>query len=196
MATETEAQIPGPGTQTRNLAGAIEAVKKELAAKDVEFALAAWVDTAGRAKAKFVPIERVDKMLSGQGPLYGVHALEGMGSYGPADPDQTVLPDLDSLMICPWDRRIAWFAGDIKWRDGTAFPLCSRTILKRQIERARALGLQFQVGIEPEFYVYKSGQDGGLTPLVSSDVGPTAGYDVGATLAASLYDLCVIWMAP
>lgn len=163
---------------------AIEDVKKDLIARDVKFALAVWVDTVGRAKAKFVPIESVDKLLSGKGPLYGVHALEGMGEYGPADPDQAVLPDLDSLTICPWDRRVAWFAGDIKWIDGSAYPLCARTVLKRQLERAGKHGLQFQVGIEPEIYVYRTDQNGTLKPLIPTDVGPTMGYDVGATFAA------------
>jgi glutamine synthetase len=166
-------------------ASAIEDVKKQLAAKGVEFALAAWVDTTGRAKAKFVPVEGIDKMLSGTGPLYGVHALEGMGEYGPADPDQSVMPDLDSLTICPWDPRVAWFAGDIIWaHTGEGYPLCARSVLKRQLERARAKGLQFQVGIEPEVYVYKMGEDGKPTPKVETDVGPTMGYDVGATFAA------------
>ncbi|MEY2532105.1 MAG: glutamine synthetase [bacterium] len=165
-------------------AAAVEAVKRELLDRGVEFALAAWVDTIGKAKAKFVPIDGVDKMLHGRGPLYGVHAIEGMGKYGPADPDQTVRPDLDTLTICPWDPRVAWFSGDIMWRDGTPYPLCARTVLKRQIERARQHGLQLQVGIEPEVYVYRKDTNGAPLPLAATDVGGTRGYDVDATFAA------------
>lgn len=182
MASQPETADRAGGETDR--AAEIAAVKQDLAAKNVEYALAAWVDTVGRAKAKFVPIESADKMLAGTGPLYGVHALEGMGSYGPADPDQTVMPDLGSLMLCPWDPRVAWFAGDITWRDGTPFPLCARTILKQQIARAKDMGLQFQVGIEPEFYLYRTGEDGRAAPMVTSDVGPCWGYDVAATVAA------------
>ena len=183
MSTEADTTI-GSGNGAVDGTAAIAAVKQKLTDKGIEFALAAWVDTVGRAKAKFVPIESVDKMLEGRGPLYGVHALEGMGNYGPADPDQTVMPDLDSLTICPWDQRVAWFAGDIVWQDGTPYPLCARTILKRQLARAKALGLQFQVGIEPEVYVYKRGDDGSAKPFAASDVGATRGYDVDATFEA------------
>ena len=165
-------------------AAAVQAVKQELVSGGIGFALGVWVDTIGRAKAKVVPIEHVDKLLTGRGPLYGVHALEGMGDYGPADPDQSVLPDLGSLIICPWDARIAWFAGDITWADGSPFPLCSRSVLRRQLARARELGLSFKVGIEPEIYVYRRGPAQELVPLISSDVGPTMGYDVGATFEA------------
>lgn len=182
MASQPETADRAGGETDR--AAEIAAVKQDLAAKNVEYALAAWVDTVGRAKAKFVPIESADKMLAGTGPLYGVHALEGLGSYGPAAPDQTVMPDLGSLMLCPWDPRVAWFAGDITWRDGTPFPLCARTILKQQIARAKDMGLQFQVGIEPEFYLYRTGEDGRAAPMVTSDVGPCWGYDVAATVAA------------
>jgi hypothetical protein len=77
-------------------AAAVQAIKQKLVSGGIGFALGVWVDTIGRAKAKIVPIEGVDKLLTGRGPLYGVHALDGMGDYGPADPDQSVLPDLDS----------------------------------------------------------------------------------------------------
>ncbi len=168
----------------RDREAAIEGVKKVLVEKGIEFLLGVWVDTFGRAKAKFVPIEGAEKLLAGDGPLYGVHALEAMGNYGPADPDQSVLPDLDSLLVCPWDPRVAWFSSDIIWRDKTPYPVCSRTVLKRQIARAADLGLQLKVGIEPEFYLFQEDQDGKLAPFSTTDSGATVAYDVGATFAA------------
>jgi len=150
----------------------------------VEYCIGSWADTHGRAKAKFTPIEAFEKFSKGTGPLYGVHALEGMGSYGPADPDQAVLPDLGSLRICPWDPRFAWFAGDLVWRGGEPYPLCSRTILKRQLERAASMGYRVLVGIEAEFYLYRRNADGGIEPFDAVDVGPSWGYDVHVGLAA------------
>ncbi|MEA2316352.1 MAG: hypothetical protein QOD44_541, partial [Solirubrobacteraceae bacterium] len=70
MSTEADTAI-GSGNGAVVGTAAIAAVRQKLTDKGIEFALAAWVDTVGRAKAKFVPIESVDKMLEGRGPLYG-----------------------------------------------------------------------------------------------------------------------------
>jgi glutamine synthetase len=155
-----------------------EALKASLIEQGVAYCLSTWTDTHGRAKAKVTPIERFDKMIRGRSPMYTVHALEGMGSYGPEVPDQAALPDLDSVQICPWDASVAWFAGDIHWRGGEPYPFCARSALKRQLARARELGLSFMVGIEPEFYVYRRGENGELLPLAARDVGPSWAYDV------------------
>jgi glutamine synthetase len=165
-----------------NSAEEVDAIKTRLLDAGVEYVVGAWTDTFGRSKAKIVPAGGFEKALRGSGPLYGVHALEGMGAYGAADPDQSLVPDLNSLVICPWDKRIAWFAGDIHWISGDAYPLCSRTALKRQLERAEGMGLQFKVGIEPEFYAFRDGPDGEMAPLDAADVGQTWAYDVEMTL--------------
>ena len=169
---------PSEREQTPEFLQQAEAIKTHLHEMGVKYCLATWVDTHGRAKAKITPIERFDRMISGRGPMYGVHAIEGMGSYGPDDPDQAVLPDLDSVQICPWDRSYAWFAGDIHWKGGQPYALCARSALKRQLARARELGLGFTVGIEPEFYVFRRGENGSILPFSSIDVGPTWAYDV------------------
>jgi glutamine synthetase len=173
-----DSYVPGSREETTGFLERAEHLKTRLLEAGVKYCVATWADTHGRAKAKVTPIERFDKMIRGQGPLYGVHALDGMGSYGPVDPDQAVLPDLDSVQICPWDRSYAWFSGDIQWKGGEPYALCSRSALKRQIARAHELGLAFMVGIEPEFYVYRRGPDGEVQPLSSIDVGPTWAYDV------------------
>jgi glutamine synthetase len=173
----TDLYMPTTSTETDTFADRAQALRARLLDQGIEYCLSTWVDTHGRAKAKVTPIEKWDKMIRGDGPWYTVHALEGMGTYGPQVPDQAAKPDLDSVQICTWDRRTAWFAGDIHWKGGEAYPYCARTVLKRQLARARELGLGFMVGVEPEFYVYRKGSDGELLPLSPLDVGPTWAYD-------------------
>ena len=48
--------------------------------------------------------------------------------------------------------------------NGTAWPYCPRTILQRQLERARAQGYVFNVGVEPEFMLLKRNEQGGSPP--------------------------------
>ncbi|MDH3463608.1 MAG: type III glutamate--ammonia ligase, partial [Acidimicrobiia bacterium] len=61
----------------------------------------------------------------------------------------------------------------------------SRSILKRQVERAADLGFVVNVGIEPEVYVLRDTEDG-PKPFVAEDLEnrPTDGYDIEATILA------------
>jgi glutamine synthetase len=161
-----------------------EALRHRLVEQGVKYCLSTWVDTHGRSKAKVTPIENFDKMIRGIGPLYGVHAIDGMGSYGPVDPDQSVQPDIESVVICPWDRTIAWFAGDMYWNAGVNYPVCSRSALKRQVACARERGLELFVGVEPEIYVYRRDESGEIIPYSDIDRGPTWAYDVDVVLTA------------
>ncbi|MCW2952969.1 MAG: glutamine synthetase, type [Conexibacter sp.] len=161
-----------------------QALRQRLVEQGVKYCLSTWVDTHGRSKAKVTPIDNFDKMIRGIAPLYGVHAIDGMGDYGPADPDQSVRPDMDSVVVCPWDRTLAWFAGDMYWNGGVSYPVCARSALKRQIARARALGLEMLVGVEPEIYVYREDESGAIVPYSKIDRGPTWAYDVDVVLTA------------
>jgi glutamine synthetase len=83
------------------------------------------------------------------------------------------------------------------WFGGTEpFPLCTRSVLKRQIEVAHDEGVQMQLGVETEFYVFQpSGRDGAagkpegyLTPAAASGaLRPTPAYDVESTLDAMTF---------
>jgi len=170
--------MPAAVAESNGFRTRAESLKQRLIEQGISYCLSTWTDTHGRAKAKVTPIEKFDRMIRGRGPMYTVHAIEGMGSYGPDVPDQAALPDLDSVQICPWDRSVAWFAGDIQWKGGEPYPFCARSALKRQLARARDLGLSLMVGIEPEFYVYRRGENGEILPLSPQDVGPSWAYDV------------------
>ena len=154
--------------------------KRRLVEAGVEYCFAAWSDIHGRSKAKFVPIGRFEQLATGS-ELYTAQAFEGMGALGPHVPDQAAVPDLDSLIICPWDRRFAWLASDLRWR-GEPYEFCSRSILKRQIDRAAQQGYAMMLGMEPEFYVLRETADGALEPFSPADRGPCWAYDVEQTL--------------
>lgn len=46
--------------------------------------------------------------------------------------------------------------------DGTLFTGYSRSILRQQVEKAKSLGLTFQIGTEYEFYLFQSDDAGRL----------------------------------
>ena len=133
-------------------------LKADLAAKGVQYLLSTYVDIHGVPKAKVNPIECLDKMAGGS-ELFTVGAMEGMGLVGPQEDECAAVPDLDTAIVCPWDKRFAYFFGDLYYH-GAPYVNDSRQILKRQIERAAALGLKLNLGVEPEFYVLKQDDSG------------------------------------
>ncbi|MCB1096816.1 MAG: glutamine synthetase [Verrucomicrobiae bacterium] len=128
-------------------------VRLKLEEEGVEFLLSTYVDVHGIPKAKVNPLAAIGKMAAGS-ELFTVGAMEGMGLVGPQEDECAAIPDLDTVMVCPWDRRFAYFFGDLYYH-GAPYQNDSRQILKRQLERAAELGLTFNLGVEPEFYVFR-----------------------------------------
>jgi glutamine synthetase len=175
------ASKPQPIIRDKERQERISEARQRLIEAGVEYALAAWVDIHGRPKGKFVPIEKFEDLANGS-EMYTVQAFDGMGKLGPQAPDQAVLPDLETLTVCPWDHRYAWMTGDLYWT-GRPYEYCSRTILKKNISAAAAKGYSMNLGIEPEFYILREGIDGRRgEPFIPTDRGPCWGYDVESTL--------------
>lgn len=152
----------------------IEAFRERLAAGGVKYCLAGYVDVHGIPKGKAVPVSHLGRMARGS-ELYTGAALDGLGQ-GPADEELAVIPDLNGLVVLPWQPNVAWVPGDLTYRR-TPWPMCSRTILKRQIERARKHGLRFNLGVECEVYLVRQ-EDGKVVPANSRDSLVRAAYDV------------------
>lgn len=159
----------------------------------VQYVFGSWADFYGRPKAKAVPVRRFEQMVRGS-ELYTVGALPGMGPLGPHEDECQAVADIDSLVICPWDRRYAWMAADLVWH-GRPYTYCSRQILKRVIARAQEMGFVMNLGFEPEIYILREGPDGELLPLHPNDRGECWGYDVESTLdGMSFLDIMVQYL--
>lgn len=128
--------------------------RKRLESAGVEYVLSCWIDLLGVPKTKPVPLSEFENLFSGKGPQFAVHSVSMVPELGPADPDQIALPDLSSMMICPWDERIAWVFADLYW-EGQPYDVCPRHALKRQVGAARAAGYNVLAGFEPEFIVLR-----------------------------------------
>jgi glutamine synthetase len=144
--------------------------------------LSSYVDIHGIPKAKVNPVECLEKMAEGS-ELFTVGAMEGMGLVGPQEDECAAVPDLDTATVCPWDKRFAYFFGDLYYH-GAPYANDSRQILKRQIERAASMGLKFNLGVEPEFYVLREDEKTGRwKPLATHRYrGTCPAYDVNQTM--------------
>ncbi len=143
----------------------VESLKKSLGEQGVKYALSTYVDVHGVPKAKVNPLEYLGKMAAGS-ELFTVGAMEGMGLVGPQEDECASVPDLDTALICPWDKRFAYFFGDLYYH-GEPYPNDSRQVLKRQVARAADLGMTFNVGMETEFYIFRVDPETGKRSILS-----------------------------
>ena len=138
----------------------VEGELRARAAEDgVEFFFALFVDMHGRPCAKMVPVEALGVMLGGGSGFAGFAA--GPMGQSPADPDMIAVPDVASYTLAPWQPGLAVLHCDISV-EGEPWPYTPRLILKRMLEKARARGLDYQVGVEAEYFLVRRDGDNGI----------------------------------
>ena len=124
----------------------------------VEFYFAQFVDMYARPSAKLVPAACLDDLVS-EGAGFAGFAAGEIGQL-PSDPDIAAIPDLRSFTPVPWESSLARFACDVHV-DGEEWPYDPRTILRRQVEKARTKGYEFMMGLELEYFLLRQ-ENGGI----------------------------------
>src|SRR3954468_19359614 len=114
----------------------------------IKFFFAQFGDMNAKPSAKLVPITNWDNLVT-EGAGFAGFAAGPIGQT-PASPDMMAVPDMASYTRGPFKSNLARFACDIIV-EGKEWPYCPRTILRRQLERAKEMGFSFHVGMELEF---------------------------------------------
>ena len=114
----------------------------------------------------------------------GYKATSWAAGYG----DYTMKPDLSTLRRIPWAPGTALCLADLHDHHGhDLVPHAPRTILRRQIERAEAMGFTPMMATELEFFLFAAGYkdlfDGGYRDLT-----PTARHNVDYAITGSFAD--------
>ena len=135
----------------------LEGMRERLRSEGVEYCMATYTDVHGIAKCKTVPIDHFDAMMHGS-ELFTGAALDMLGQ-SPADDELAVWPDLDAIVQLPWRPNVAFAPGNLYFHD-EPYPMCPRTVLTRQAERAREQGFVFNLGIETEFFFVRTASSG------------------------------------
>src|SRR5262245_25561856 len=158
--------------------------KEFLRKHEIRFVLAQFVDVHGAAKAKAVPVEHLDMVLT-DGAGFAGFALWGFG-MGPQGPDYMAIGDLDTLTLIPWMPGYARIVcnGHVK---GEPYAYCSRVVLKRQLDKLAARGMTLYTGIEPEFMLLARGADGRLGPCDATDALDKPCYDYKGLSRATVF---------
>ncbi|HWC31577.1 MAG TPA: glutamine synthetase beta-grasp domain-containing protein, partial [Actinomycetota bacterium] len=151
------------------------AVVREVQERRVPLVRLWFTDVLGFLKSFAVPAEELERALS-DGIGFDGSAIEGFARVEEEDviarPDPVtfrLLParggDVAARMLC-----------DITYPDGAPFEGDPRFVLRRNLERARALGYRFVAAPEIEFFLSRSAEQfdpadrGGYFDLTASDV--------------------------
>jgi glutamine synthetase len=135
----------------------VEDVRRESQQRGIEFYFAQFVDMYARPSAKLVPAGNLDDLVS-EGAGFAGFAAGEIGQ-GPHNPDMMARPDLASFTPVPWQPGLARFACDV-YVEGEEWPYDPRTILRRQLERARTAGYEFKIGLELEYFLLRQAENG------------------------------------
>ncbi len=141
------------------VAPSVEEVRRLSQERGVEFYFAQFVDMYARPSAKLVPAVHLDDLVKDGAGFAGFAAGE-IGQL-PSDPDIAAIPDLRSFTPVPWEPTLARFACDVTV-EGEEWPYDPRTILRRQLEKARTAGYEFMMGLELEYFLLRSDGNGGI----------------------------------
>ena len=154
-----------------------------------------FTDLQGTIKNVEIPRSQLEKALDNK-MMFDGSSIEGFVRI--EESDMHLYPDLDSFVIYPWGSdvngsKVAGMMCDIYNPDGTPFEGDPRGILKRVLDEAEQMGFtSFNVGTEPEFFLFKTDENGeptlnlndkgGYFDLAPVDLGENCRRDIVLTL--------------
>jgi glutamine synthetase len=153
---------------------ALSETRDRLLSEGVEYCMATYADGHGIAKWKTVPLDHFHPMMHGS-ELFTGAALDMLGQ-SPADDELSVWPDLEAIVQLPWKPQVAFAPGNLYLHE-QPYPMCSRTVLTRQADRARQSGYVFNLGIETEFFFVRTDEHGRPEPWNPRDTLDKPCYD-------------------
>ena len=157
-----------PATSTPTLA-------QRVAADEVNFILATFVDLNGKPCAKLVPAQAVE-MLETEGVGFAGYAAGALGQQ-PSDPDLMAIPDPSSYTLLSFLRPGLAMVHCDPHVLGQPWPYAPRNILRAVLGRLTEQGLTAQVGAEAEYFLVRRDAEGKLAVADDRDSSARPCYD-------------------
>lgn len=177
-----------------------EDIKQMAENQNVRFIRLQFTDMLGIIKNVEIPVSQIDKALNNQ-MMFDGSSIEGFVRI--EESDMYLYPDYDTWMVFPWTAekgKVARLICDIYNTDGTPFAGDPRGNLKRQLRRMEEMGFSsFNIGPEPEFYLFKLDEKGeptlelndkgGYFDLAPTDLGENCRRDIVLELEEMGFDV-------
>ena len=139
--------------------------------EDVEFIRLQFTDMFGTFKNVAITKSQLGKALDNQ-CMFDGSSIEGFVRI--EESDMYLYPDLDTFAIFPWrpqQGKVARIICDIYCPDGQPFEGDPRYILKKTLAEGKAMGYQFDVGPECEFFLFHTDEEGRPTTTTHERAG-------------------------
>ncbi|WP_020062978.1 type I glutamate--ammonia ligase [Bacillus sp. 123MFChir2] len=132
--------------------------------ENVKYIRLQFTDLLGSIKNVEIPVSQLTKALDNK-MMFDGSSIEGFVRI--EESDMYLYPDLDTWVIFPWTAekgKVARLICDIYNPDGTPFDGDPRNNLKRILKEMEELGFtDFNLGPEPEFFLFKVDEKGNPT---------------------------------
>lgn len=137
-------------------------ILKKIKEANIAYIRLQFTDMLGDIKAVEIPSAKIEDALDGK-IMFDGSSIEGFVRIKEAD--MFLRPDLDTFMLLPFEDSnyggVARLICDVFTPDGKPFSGDPRYILKQEIKKMGDSGFAtLNVGFEPEFYLFRLGQDG------------------------------------
>ncbi|RME08354.1 MAG: type I glutamate--ammonia ligase [Anaerolineae bacterium] len=140
-------------------------------ADGVKFISLQFSDVTGAVKSVDIPPSQLADALDA-GVWFDGSSVEGFARV--QESDMRLVLDPDTYAILPWspeERKRARIFCDIYRPNGEPFAGDPRGVLRRMLEKVEARGWVFNIGPEPEFFIFKRNNGAGSIHPVPNDVG-------------------------
>jgi glutamine synthetase len=133
-------------------------VARRLTAAGVAMVALCWVDNTGVARAKTIPLGRLERAAGwgvGMSPVFDVFLINDdittSKHIGGPGGDLRLVPDLERIAILDGQPGWAWAPVDRYTQDGRVYASCQRSFARRMAEEASDQGLDFRMSFEVEW---------------------------------------------
>jgi len=173
----------------------IKKIAEKMREDNIKFIRLQFVDINGRVKTIVIPFNGEDMNgLFNEGMLFDGSSIEGF--VGINDSDLILKPDINTYSRLSWrpeESATCRFICDVWTADGEPFIGDPRGLLKKSLKHIADMGLQYNIGPEPEFFIVDIDENGYPTPYDEAsyfDVEPLdKGTDFRRELTLNLEDL-------
>ncbi|MDR0697334.1 MAG: glutamine synthetase family protein [Christensenellaceae bacterium] len=136
---------------------------------DVKFIKLFFCDLLGIQKSISVAADDAQRVLT-NGLLFDASSIIGFSEGSKSD--LYLIPDVSTMQVLPWrpaSGRVIRFFCDIKNPDGRDFKFDTRALLKNTVARLEEKGYLLKIGMECEFYLFKTDSNGDPTMVPYDD---------------------------
>jgi glutamine synthetase len=143
----------------------VQKVLEQVEKDKIEFITLQFTDLLGVIKEVIIPVEGLEN-ASRNGVWFDGSSIEGFARI--QESDLFLKPDMATYAVVPWltdDGKTARLICDIYRPDGKPFEGDPRFILKQASAEAAKEGFEYNVGPEPEFYLFRADDEKRTSPI-------------------------------